>query len=476
MAKHTVALIAGIVALAAASGGSPVGAQPPATPPPATQPPATIASSSGVPPLHFRQRTLPNGLLVLSAEDHKTPTAAINLWYRAGGKDDPDGRSGFAHLFEHLMFKSTKNQPSESFDHLTNDIGGDNNAFTTNDETVFYEIIPANYLQTLIWAEADRMANLNVDEGNFLSERSVVEEELRQRTQASPYGRVSLLVQDHSWQVLPYKREPIGSIANLDAATLTDVQEFHRTYYRPDDAVLVVVGDFDPKQLDTWVDRYFGRIAKPLAEIPRVTTTEPPRTAERDYNEVAPGVPLPMIVMNYLTPNAASADAPVLQVIDVLLSGGDSSRLYQSLVYAQQVASSIGTSADLRAIAGLFEIEVVAAGGKSIAQAEQATRAQIAAFSAAPVSATELEKAKNQLITGALHTRETNAGKAEALGRAATDLGDPELVNTEIDRLQAVTAADVQRVAQTYFTDKNLVVVRYGTAEQLAPAGKGATK
>ena len=233
-----------------------------------------------VAPLKYRQRTLGNGLTVLSIENHRTPTTAIQVWYHVGGKDDPTRRSGFAHLFEHMMFKSTKNQKSENFDRLTEDIGGANNAFTQEDATVYHETVPSNYLETLLWAEADRMANLSVNEANFISERAVVEEEYRQSVLASPYGRLQLYVEENSFAAHPYKRGVIGSIADLDSATIEDVRKFHETYYRPDNATLIVSGDFDPAQMDAWVDKYFGRIAKPATEIPRVKVTEPPRTKE----------------------------------------------------------------------------------------------------------------------------------------------------------------------------------------------------
>src|SRR2546421_10537572 len=213
-----------------------------------------------MPQVKFRDRTLPNGLRVLSVIDKSSPTVAINVWYHVGSKDDPDQRSGFAHLFEHIMFKSTKNMKSEMMDRLTEDVGGSNNAFTQDDVTVYYEIVPSNYLETLLWAEAERLSGLTVDEENFHSERAVVEEEFRQSVLAPPYGRFSYVLQQKSFNAHPYKRPTIGSIENLEAATLEDVLKFHATYYRPDNATLLVVGDFDPKQLDVWVDKYFAPI------------------------------------------------------------------------------------------------------------------------------------------------------------------------------------------------------------------------
>src|SRR6476660_8804946 len=230
------------------------------------------AAQTRMPQLKFQHETLPNGLEVYSVEDHSSPTVAIQVWYHVGSKDDPDKRSGFAHLFEHIMFKSTKNMKSEMMDRLTEDVGGFNNAFTADDVTVYFEVVPSNYLETLIWAEADRLSGLNVDDANFKSERDVVKEEYRQSVLAPPYGRFFYLLQEKSFLEHPYKRPTIGSIEDLDAASLQDVQEFHSTYYRPDNATLVVVGDFDPKQLESWVDKYFGPIAKPNIPLPRVQT------------------------------------------------------------------------------------------------------------------------------------------------------------------------------------------------------------
>src|SRR5258708_26771566 len=231
-----------------------------------------------MPRMNFRERTLKNGMHVLSVVDKSSPTVAIQVWYHVGSKDDPDHRSGFAHLFEHIMFKSTRNMKSEMMDRLTEDVGGFNNAFTADDETVYYEVVPSNYLETLLWAEGDRLAGLNVDEANFRSEREVVKEEYRQSVLAPPYGLFEYLLQQKSFLAHPYKRPTICSIEDLDAASLADVQAFHATFYRPDNATLVVVGDFEQKQLDIWVDKYLAPIAKPSTPLPRIKIKEPART------------------------------------------------------------------------------------------------------------------------------------------------------------------------------------------------------
>src|SRR2546422_2135828 len=266
----------------------------------------TAAGQTTMPRLNFRERTLPNGLHVLSVVDQASPTVAINVWYHVGSKDDPDQRSGFAHLFEHIMFKSTRNMKAEMMDRLTEDVGGQNNAFTQDDVTVYYETVPSNYLETLLWAEAERLASLTVDEENFHSERAVVEEEFRQSVLAPPNGRLFYALDQKSFSAHPYKRPTIGSIEDLDAATIADVIKFHDTYYRPDNATLIVVGDFDPKQLDTWVDKYFAAIPKPNLSLPRVQVKEPVRTGEKRFTEYGSNVPLPGVGITYLIPSEKS--------------------------------------------------------------------------------------------------------------------------------------------------------------------------
>jgi len=414
-----------------------------------------------MPRLSYRDRTLPNGLRVLSTEDHSSPTVAIQVWYKVGSKDDPEGRSGFAHLFEHMLFKGTRNMKDEMMDRLTEDVGGFNNASTWDDFTNYYEVVPSNYLETLLWAEADRMGSLNVDDKNFKSEREVVKEEFRSRVLAPPYGRFFYAIEKNSFAVHPYRRPGIGSIEELDAATLEDVRTFHSTFYRPDNATLVVVGDFDQKQLDTWVDKYFGRVAKPDRPLPRVTIKEPERSAEKRINEYAPNVPLPAIALTYLTSAVKADDSYALRVAESILSSGESSRLYQSLVYEQQIAQEAFAQADLREDLGLFVLGAILASEKKPEQAERSLLAELKRIQDAPVTAAELEKAKNQLITNELRERETSVGKSFALARAAVLLGDAAQVNTGMEKLQDVTAADVQRVMKKYFNDKNRLVITY---------------
>ncbi len=420
-----------------------------------------LASAETIAPLKFEQRTLPNGLQFLWLEDRSTPTVAVQVWYRVGSKDDPPGRSGFAHLFEHMMFKSTKRMPSEFLDRLTEDVGGENNAFTADDMTVYHEVVPSNHLQRLLWAEAERLGSLTVDARNFTLEREVVKEEYRQRVLAEPYGEFGELIQKLSFTEHPYKRPTIGNIEELDAASIEDVRAFHRTFYRPDNAVLVVVGDFDPALLNQWVDEYFGALPKPAEPIPRVTTKEPPRTAERVIRESSPKPPLPALAVTWLAPAATSKQSPAFEVLARVLAGGESSRLYRTLVYEKQLAQSAEFSADLRTDLGLATAELVLASGVPVEKARTALLQEIQRLASEPVSERELTTAKNQLLASKLGERETCNGKALALGYAAAILGDPARVNAELDELQSVTAAQVQAAANEWLTESNRLVIEY---------------
>jgi zinc protease len=428
------------------------------------------SAQTKMPQMNFRDRTLKNGMRVLSVVDKSSPTVAINVWYHVGSKDDPDQRSGFAHLFEHMMFKSTRNMKAEMMDRLTEDVGGNNNAFTEDDVTVYFEVVPSNYLETLLWAEAERLSSLNVDDENFKSERDVVKEEYRQSVLAPPYGKFFYAMTQKSFASHPYRRPTIGSIEDLNAATLENVQKFHATFYRPDNATLVVVGDFDPKQLDAWVDKYFGPIEKPNLPLPRVSVKETDRSGQKRFVDYGPaGLKLPGVGLTYLVPSEKSDDAPALTMTDVILSQGRSSRLYQSLIYQQQVAQSTNANADLKEDLGLFSLTAIVAAGKKPEEAEAALLAEVNKLQDSPVSDAELEKAKTQIITSEIRQRETNNGKAGALGSAAVLLGDPNRVNTDLARLQAVTAADVQRVVKKYFTEQNRYVFFY-LPETMRPA------
>jgi zinc protease len=422
---------------------------------------AASAALVNVQPVVFRERKLANGLQVITVESHTSPTVSVQVWYHVGGRNDPAGRSGFAHLFEHLMFKSTVNLRADQFDRLTEDVGGANNASTGDDVTEYHEVVPSNYLETLLWAEAERMMNLKVDEANFKSERAVVEEEYRQRILASPYGRLFNALSSASYLEHPYRRPVIGNIDDLEAATLSDVVAFHARYYRPDNATLIVAGDFDQKQLDGWIDKYFGVVPRPDAPLPRFDASEPPWPKDRVADVRGPRVPLPAVALTWLAPPTTSPDAPALQVAAAVLASGESSRLNQSLVYRQRIATQAGFNADLRVGPGLLTAYAIAAGGKSSAEVGAALLAEVTRLATTPPSAAELAKIKTQLITEAFISRQTPLGLASAIGDAAVLEGNAARVNTDLDDLQRVSAADVQRVMRRYVVGSKKVTIEY---------------
>ena len=421
----------------------------------------SAATKIEVPPLEYRHRTLGNGMEVYTVRDTSIPRVAIQLWYRVGSKNDPPHRSGFAHLFEHIMFKSTKHMPAEFFDRLTEDVGGENNATTRDDATNYYEVIPSNYLETLLWAEGERLSSLTVNDANFKSERDVVKEEYRFRILAPPYGRLFYALDADSWRVHPYKRPGIGSIEDLDAASIADVRKFHATFYRPDNAVLVIAGDFEDAQLDGWIDKYLGSIPRPKTPIPRVTVKEPVHTQTKRVTEYGPNVPLPASAITWVIPNARSADSAPLTVAAAVLGLGDSSRAYQSLVYRQKIANEIDIEADQREDGGLFIAFAIMSSNHKTSEGEKALRKEIGDLAAKPVTDAELMKAKNQLIASVLRQRETNNGKAAEIGSYVVVEHDAAAVNKDLDKLQAVTAADVKRVVKKYLIEGKPTVIDY---------------
>ncbi len=432
------------------------------------QTPATVK------PIAFTERTLPNGLRVYAIRDTATPNVAVQVWYDVGSKDDPKDRSGFAHMFEHLMFKATRNLVPEQMDRLTEDVGGYNNASTNDDYTNYYEVVPANHLERLLFAEADRMASLVVEPTSFASERDVVKEEYRQGVLARPYGKLfSTYYPAIAYSVHPYARGTIGSLENLQAASIDDVRAFHATYYRPDNAVLVVAGNFDAAQLDRWVDRYFGKIARPNRPIPRVTVAEPARTAPVTRTVYEANTPLPAVLMSWHIPADRSPDTPALNVLNAILSQGESSRLYESLVYRDQLAQSAASILDTRQGAGNLAVYAIMAGGKPAADGEAALLREVARLRDAPVSAAELTEAKNEILTDAIRERETAEGRASTLAASVIIDGDPRAADTQLAAISQVTAADVQRVARRYLTPNSVATIRYLPLEA-KPAGATA--
>jgi zinc protease len=363
------------------------------------------------------------------------------------------------------MFKGTSRTAPETIDRLTEDVGGYNNAFTSDDITNYYEVVPSNHVERLLWAEADRLASLTVNAQNFATERDVVIGEYEQRVLAEPYGMLDELVNREAYTVHPYRRGVIGSPDELNAASLDDVVAFHATYYRPDNAVLVVAGDIDVDETFAAVERWFGGIASPPSPVPRVRAVEPPQEKPRTYTYRAANVPLPAVEEAYHIPEAAHPDAAALDVLETLLGAGRSSRLYTSLVYEKQLATSAYASADLREQPGLFGVRVTCARGVALHHAHHALGAELDRVRERPPEEPEMARVRTQIASSVVRSRQTNTNVALEIVRATTERGDPELVNGDLARYLAVSAEDVQRVARTYLRPENRTAILYLPAD-----------
>jgi len=430
----------------------------------------TVRPAISVPPIANVARTLANGARVYAIRDASASSVSVNVWYNVGQRDDPRGRGGFAHLFEHLMFKTTRNLPDGVAAFVTS-LGAQTNASTLFDHTSYYITAPADRLEALLWLEGERLRNLVIDEASFRSERDVVKEELRQRVFAQPYGRILYtLLPAFTFSAHPYARPIGGTIADLDQAVLADVRAFHETYYRPDNAVFVVSGNFDPARLDAWVDLYLGSIPRPATTMPRDPTTESAPLAARTVDAFAPNVPLPALVLSWRAPPAGDPDSAGLALAEALLARGSGARLRRRLVDELQLASSI-SSFNIPARDGhAFALVVTLAPGRDLAAAEAAVSAELARLRAVPADAAELAAARNGLLGDALLNRETPRGRAFELGDGVVLSGDPRAADRRLQAISAATPADVQRVATRWLRDDRRLTLRYQD-EAARPAG-----
>ncbi len=400
---------------------------------------------------------LPNGLRVVLVPDRSIPVAAVNVWYQVGGKDDPPGRSGFAHLFEHMMFKQAGSLPDEGLDRLTEDVGGNNNAFTSFDVTVYFESIPSNHLERLVWAESERLRALSVSDRNFRSEREVVKEERRQSYDNNPEGLAELALWELAYNQHPYRNSVIGSIAQLDSATLEEVQRFHNTYYQPQNAVLVLSGDLDPQEALGWVKKYFGPIPKG-SEPPRITVQEPALKGPLAKTLTSALVSQPMVRVGYRIPSITSPDAAVLRLLPYLLTEGAASRLQRSLVTEGQVAITVASAPELLEAPGLFTISATAR-KPTLEPVTMGIEQVLAGLVQRAPQPEELARAKTKFLTNLLEGRQTPLQKALAVGEAELWFRDPDRVNSDPKRIMQITPEQVQRVVQAYFTPANRVTV-----------------
>src|SRR6476620_1660097 len=355
----------------------------------------TTSAAVRPPKLQYDISTLPNGLTLVLSEDHSTPIVHLQLWYHVGSKNEKQGRTGFAHLFEHLMFKGSKNVQPEAHTSMIASIGGQSNAYTTDDETVFWETVPAQYLPLSLWLEADRMATLRIDKETFTNERDVVKEERRMRVDNQPYGRLNEIIYDQAFTVHPYKHATIGSMVDLEAASVDDVRDFYRTYYVPSNATLALVGDFDSAQAMQLITQYLGRVPKADREVPRDIPKEPAQTKEKRVTLQQPW-PLPAVVVAYHVTKDGNPDSYPLHIAAKVLSDGQTSRIYRKLVYEKQLAVAAFGNANLIEDPNLFYAVAIVQPGHTPAEVTDALIAELGRLKAEPITAHELQRAKNQ--------------------------------------------------------------------------------
>jgi zinc protease len=410
------------------------------------------------PKFQYQMTTLPNGLRVILSEDHSTPIVHVSLWYHVGSKNEKKGRTGFAHLFEHMMFKGSQNVEPEAHTSIIASVGGQSNAYTEEDTTVFWQTLPAQYLPLSLWLEADRMATLRIDEETFKREVEVVKEERRMRVENQPYGRLNEIIYDQAFVAHPYKHPVIGSIADLEAASIADVRDFHSTYYVPENATLTIVGDFDTTQTLQFVNQYFARVPKAPRPVPRDIPKEPKWTKERRVT-VEEAWPLPAVVVAHHITYDGHPDAYPLHIASKILSDGQSARITRELVYNKRLALTAFGQGKIIEDPNLFFAVAIVQPGRTVADAEKALIAELEKLKNEPVTAHELQRAKNQFARDYIIGRESNQEKALHLAHAAVIHNDITTADGEFDVFMNVSAADVQRVAKTYFTTENRLIL-----------------
>ena len=416
--------------------------------------------------------TLPNGLTVVLSEDHTTPIVTVNVWYHVGSANERPHRSGFAHLFEHMMFQGSAHVRKSEHMQLVERAGGSENGSTNEDRTNYFETLPSNRLNLGLWLEADRMRSLAVTDTNFENQRQTVKEERRLRLDNQPYSKAfqdGLTLPFDSTSCFAYAHTVIGDMADLDSAKVGDVQDFFHLFYAPNNAVLTVVGDFVPAEARALIEQYYG-------DIPRADTPAPPGcqyqfgSGERRMEVTDANANLPLVALLYKAPPQNDPDAPALELLVSILGDGESSRLNHSLVREQRAAVQAGAFADLRRSSGVVIVFGIDNQGVPAARVESLLTAEVERARTDSIAAAELAKAKNQYRSGAIRQRQTTMGVAEALQSALWFDGSLAAANDDVQRHLAVTTADLVRVAQKYFVNANRLVL-----VDNPPAGRGAT-
>ena len=458
--KVTTLLCALLAPTALAHAGSPAAAEGKAIKP--NLKPAVLANPGAaalVPKLELKKWTLPNGLEVLLLEDHKAPLVSVQVWYHVGSKDEPRGMRGIAHMFEHLRFKGSKRVPPEEYTKLIDRIGGESNAFTTEDVTAFFQSVPKAYLGFALELESERMRNLLLTPATVNSEREVVKEEKRQRLDNDPLARAFERFRQIAFTRHPYGWTPAGDLAELDQVSVEACQRFYDTYYIPNNAALLVVGDTDEATLRPLVDKMFGAIERGKDPIrPAKITPEPEQTQAREEIVSWPSQ-IGLVIAGWHAPPAVSADSFVLEVMAAILSSGDSSRLNMALTRGKApVAVQAGGSLMTQEDPGLIVTYGVFQTGEAD-KVKAALLGEIKKLQTAKVSARELSKAKNQLVASYIYGLQRVEGVATQLGSFHYLYGDAARFLTAARDIDAITADDVQRVAKKYLIDANMTVV-----------------
>jgi zinc protease len=418
-----------------------------------------LLSAITPPTVKFTDTKLPNGLRLIVAEDHVAPVFSVAVVYNVGSRNERAGRTGFAHLFEHMMFKGSENVgPGEHFYTIFSN-GGTMNGTTNKERTLYFETMPANQLEAAMFLEADRMRSLAIVKENLDNQRNAVQEERRQGMDNQPYGRTNESIDDLAFDNQAYKHSVIGSMDDLTAAATEDVASFFQTYYAPNNAILAVTGDVTTARVRELARKYFDSIpAQPTP--PAVDITQSAQGGERRLNLEDPLARLPRIDISYRVPSNLSPDDDSIEAISRMLAGGRSSRLYESIVRRQQLAVNVAAFAPDSRGPRLFRIVVTPTPGKSLEEVETAVYAEIELMKAKPVADWELDKARNgarrQLVTDV----GSSLSRAINLAEYALIYNDPGMINTRWDRIGKLNAADIQRIAKQYLTaDSRSVIV-----------------
>lgn len=408
------------------------------------------------PAIKVQEAMLPNGLKILMVENHKVPMFSLQLWYKVGSRNERPGITGLSHLLEHMHYLGTKKRPTGGYDREVESQGGGDNASTSEDFTDYYVEMASEHLERAIDLEADALANLTMPAGRFDSEKRVVMEERRLRTENSPVGMMYELIGATAYLAHPYSWPVVGWMSDLQGMTRQDAWDYYRTYYHPNNATLVLVGDFEPKRALSLIRKHFGPL-KPGPKPPAVRTTEPPQMGER-RTEIVREVETPAVMAAFKIPAVGHPDLYPLLVTAGLLSRGESSRLYRSMVDEGQLAQSVEAWAGEQKDPGLFYLAALPTPGHTTAELETAMYGQLDRLKSESVTEAELTKAKKQIESDFVMGQQRASTLGFQLGLYET-LKDHRLFLTHVDRIRAVGAKDIQRVAQTYFQKSNRSVV-----------------